>query len=83
MDGQQKALRIVAIGLLLMGLGGYLWPSSAEEMPVRILLKNKGGDLAFSHLTHSIKYDIPCKECHHEGGDLSRALKCGVCHPAS
>ena len=83
MDGQQKALRIVAIGLLLMGLGGYLWPSSAEEMPVRILLKNKGGDLAFSHLIHSIKYDIPCKECHHEGGDLSRALKCGVCHPAS
>ncbi len=83
MNRLQKTFYRVAIVLILIGLGGYLWPSSAKDMPTKILFDNKGGDVMFSHLTHTVDYSIACKDCHHEGGDQSNVLSCGVCHPAS
>ncbi len=76
-------ITIVCIVLALIALAGYLRPASTQEMPVRLLFDNKGGDVVFSHSKHAEGYGISCEQCHHESDQPSPTpVPCGTCHPA-
>lgn len=74
----------VAIALLVVGVILYAaFPKAAPEEPVRILLKNPGGDVFFDHKAHASDggYGITCIECHHtwdEGETMPES--CTHCH---
>ncbi len=70
--------------LALVAVAGYLRPAPSQELPVRVLFDNKGGNVIFHHLAHHRDYEIGCAECHHKSGEIrSQPLPCGSCHPVS
>jgi hypothetical protein len=90
MRSKPKALPVIIAAVLLLAgsLIGYVRTGDTHKTPVRVLLKNKGGNVIFSHLEHQRDYQIECEECHHDkkvDGVVSRGdtVKCGLCHPAS
>jgi hypothetical protein len=83
-------ISIVCGILALLALGSQFAPAPSEELPVRLRLDNKGGDVVFTHSRH-VKYESvggDCAKCHHEkkpqlgGGTMADApvLPCGSCH---
>ncbi|SDL15892.1 doubled CXXCH domain-containing protein [Maridesulfovibrio ferrireducens] len=80
----KKFLPISIILILLLGLAvaGYMTPPEKQKVPVRILFKNSGGKVIFTHIKHHRDYEIPCDKCHHEReGQSNEPLPCGSCHP--
>ncbi|MCD6294659.1 MAG: cytochrome c3 family protein [Deltaproteobacteria bacterium] len=85
-----KALRTVAYCLaaafLLIGVVCYVaFAKKAPENPIRIMLKNTGGNVLFDHTEHLSEdgYGIECADCHHNlenEGDTPAA--CSECHDA-
>lgn len=75
----------IVCGLLAtLAIGGQFAPAPSEELPVRLRLDNKGGDVVFTHARH-VKYvegmGKGCIDCHHEGKIPNMAaLPCGSCH---
>lgn len=54
-----------------------------EEIPVKILMKNKGGSVVFNHYAHAEYKDVRCDDCHHTGsGPGGEYQSCGACHKA-
>ncbi|WP_320007944.1 cytochrome c3 family protein [Maridesulfovibrio sp.] len=83
---RKKFLPIIVILTILFGLtvAGYVTPEKKEKMPVRILFKNSGGKVIFTHIRHHRDYAIPCEKCHHERETSDQEpLPCGSCHPES
>jgi len=75
-------ITIVLAVLLGLAVAGYISPEEKQKLPVRILFKNSGGKVIFTHIKHHRDYEIPCDECHHERkGDSQEPLPCGACHP--
>lgn len=84
---------IIICGILaLLALGGQLKTAPSDELPVRIRLDNKAGDVVFNHFRH-VQYEIvagDCAKCHHEkqlrfakaGKADAPILPCGSCHAA-
>lgn len=72
--------------LLAVAVAGYVQSDDRQPMPTRILFKNNGGQVIFSHLVHHRDYQIDCAQCHHDKKQADftgtdRALACGSCHP--
>lgn len=66
--------------LLLTALGGYLIPPASDEIPVRVLLDNKGGKVILTHTTHVKTLGHKCNSCHHTTGNDSHPPACSGCH---
>ncbi|MCJ7683808.1 MAG: cytochrome c family protein [Desulfobacteraceae bacterium] len=70
--------------LLVVGVICYsAFAKKAPEQPLRIMLKNTGGNVLFDHKKHMSEsgYGIECADCHHDlenEGDKPSA--CGECH---
>ncbi|MGE4195245.1 MAG: cytochrome c3 family protein [Pseudodesulfovibrio sp.] len=85
-NNNAKPVILAAVILLAGAVFGYVQSGRTQPMPVRILFKNNGGKVIFSHLIHHRDYQIECARCHHDrtgttvtGND--KALACGSCHP--
>jgi hypothetical protein len=67
-----------------LALGGQFAPAPSEELPVRLRLDNKGGDVVFTHSRHVDYTDTmgeDCTRCHHESDTPTlEPLPCGSCH---
>ncbi|RWU04061.1 cytochrome C [Pseudodesulfovibrio sp. S3] len=79
-------IMLAVAALLAVAVFGYVQPGKTQHMPVRILFKNNGGKVIFSHLTHHRDYQIDCAQCHHDRQSApvtenDSALACGSCHP--
>lgn len=86
---------IAVVVLLVTAVFGFTLSSDKQDMPVRILFKNSGGKVVFSHLVHHRDYEIACADCHHDrpgetfqasteqGPQENTALACGSCHPVA
>jgi Class III cytochrome C family. len=88
MRSKSKTLPIFLAAALLLGVAvfGYVKAADSPKMPVRILFKNNGGKVIFSHLVHHRDYQIDCAQCHHDRKSATvepdgEALACGSCHP--
>jgi len=88
MRSYSKILPVILTTILLIAVAivGYVQSDQKQPMPVRILFKNNGGKVIFSHLVHHRDYQIECAKCHHdkEQAVISKndsALACGSCHP--
>ncbi len=78
------AICTVTLALLLLAVTGYLIPESRQDVPTRVLLNNKGGNVIFTHAKHAEDYGLACKDCHHDNmPSPQRSIACGECHPAS
>lgn len=80
----RKFIPVSIVLAVLLGLSvvGYVTPEEKQEMPVRILFRNSGGKVIFTHIKHHRDYEIPCDSCHHEKrGESQEPLACGSCHP--
>lgn len=73
-------IAIVSGLLCLVALTGYLLPKSQPELPVRVLLDNKGGKVIFTHASHNETMNQDCILCHHHTGDTQHPPKCTACH---
>lgn len=76
---------IIVCGLLvLLIIVGQFVPAPSEELPTRIRLENKGGEVVFTHSRHDqyIKdAGGDCVQCHHEGtATIVKPVPCGSCH---
>lgn len=72
--------------LLIIGIVSYVYSSSQKvEIPNRIMFYNIGGNVFFSHKTHSSQdgYGLECHTCHHtwDEKDRSDPANCTTCHP--
>ncbi|BCS87427.1 cytochrome c3 family protein [Pseudodesulfovibrio sediminis] len=76
------SITIVSAILFIVALGGYLIPIHADEPPMRILLKNKGGKVILNHQEHINIVDGKCASCHHTTGDAQNPPACSGCHAA-
>lgn len=78
-------ISLVTAALVVVSAAGYLVPEKQHKLPVRILFDNSGGKVIFTHLAHHRDYQIPCEDCHHEGGEhvAHSPLPCGSCHPVA
>jgi len=90
MRSKPKALPVIIAAVLLLAgsIVGYVQTGNTSKIPVRVLLKNKGGNVIFSHLAHQRDYQLECSQCHHDkkvDGVVSQGdtVKCESCHPAS
>lgn len=81
---QLKTAYVLAGALFLVGVIAYfVYPDKTPEQPVRMVLRNIGGNVLFNHEKHTSEegYGIKCKECHHDmEDDESKATACGECH---
>ena len=68
--------------LFLIALGGYLIPATPEELPLRVLLANKGGNVILNHAAHAEVLDRECASCHHNTGNDAAPPTCTSCHAA-
>lgn len=75
-------ITIAAALLFLIALGGYIIPATPDEMPVRVLLKNKGGKVILNHAAHADLTDRDCGTCHHTTGSDPAPPSCTSCHTA-
>ncbi|AMD92913.1 cytochrome c3 family protein [Desulfomicrobium orale] len=72
--------------LALLIAGGHFIPTPSEALPVRISMRNKGGNVVFTHARHLEyvkKLDGSCETCHHEKkmrGMTLAPVPCGSCH---
>ena len=77
-------ITIVCGMLALLALGGQFAPAPSEELPVRLRMDNKGGDVVFAHSRHVDYVDKmggDCVRCHHESDSPTLSpLPCGSCH---
>ncbi|WP_243547180.1 cytochrome c3 family protein [Pseudodesulfovibrio tunisiensis] len=88
MRANSKTLPVIVIAVVLLGAAvlGYVKSDDTPKMPVRILFKNNGGKVIFSHLVHHRDYQIDCAQCHHDRkpmphGKDDETMACGSCHP--
>ena len=80
MHVRNKAIAVVTVLLTLAAIAGYVIPANTRDVPVKVLLDNKGGYVVFDHKQHIEEYDLNCISCHHtEEGD-NEPLPCGTCH---
>lgn len=79
----------MACFLVAVGLLGRLVPTGTDEAQARrILLRNAGGRVVFTHADHAKWEDGNCMTCHHEPGSAAAADpkaapkigECGGCH---
>ncbi len=79
-------ISIVCGMLALLAVGVQFVPAPSEELPVRLRMDNKGGDVVFAHARHQQyagKMGKDCASCHHEGKIPNvAALPCASCHVA-
>jgi hypothetical protein len=86
MEGKRETRFACVLGILLFLIGVVAYaalPENAPEQPIRMVLKNIGGNVLFDHKKHSVEdgYGIACKDCHHDMEDeKSKATACGECH---
>ena len=70
--------------LLVVGVICYAaFAKKAPEQPIRIMLKNTGGNVLFDHKEHMSEsgYGIECADCHHDlENEGDRPSTCGECH---
>lgn len=70
--------------LLLVGVVCYAaFAKTPPEYPIRIMMKNAGGKVLFTHKEHysDTGYGFACDDCHHELDDLSQPVTpCIECH---
>ena len=77
----------LAAVMLFVGVLCYAaFPVKTPEKPIRIMLKNAGGNVLFDHKEHVAEsgYAVACEDCHHDienEGDKPSA--CGECHKPS
>ena len=79
MSWKSGALVVVTIGLLAVGVWGYL----QGEVPPgdsRFYLRSSAGAVVFTHRGHQ-KHVRDCVHCHHELGPGLEAVNCRICHP--
>jgi len=81
---QLKTAYILSATLFLVGVVAYAaYPDKPPEQPVRMVLRNIGGNVLFDHKKHTAEagYGIACKDCHHDMEDeKSKPTACGECH---
>jgi hypothetical protein len=89
-NGNKKGTKLassLAVILLVTGVIAYAaFPMKTQDQPVRLMLRNIGGNVLFDHKKHTSEdgYGIKCKDCHHNMGDEgSKATACGECHTPS
>ncbi|MBN2034741.1 MAG: cytochrome c3 family protein [Deltaproteobacteria bacterium] len=74
----------LAFVLLLIGVLGYAaLPPRVPDQPVRMVFKNKAGQVLFDHKEHSspLGYGYRCEDCHHDiEEEGERPSSCGECH---
>lgn len=75
-------ITIAAALLFLIALGGYIIPATPDELPVRVLLDNKGGKIILNHTAHADLMDQDCSACHHTTGNSPNPPACADCHAA-
>ena len=87
MSKRSSTLLILACILVAVGLFGRLVPDAPSRAEAkRILLRNAGGRVVFTHADHIAWEDGKCMVCHHEpaafGNDAARPAvgQCGSCH---
>lgn len=76
----------LAIALFVVGVLSYAaFPAKPPEEPIRIMFKNIGGKVLFSHRIHTSDdgYGFACTDCHHHPEDESELRACGDCHLGS
>ncbi len=83
---QKKHFVLVCITVALFSIAfiAYTLPESKPKIPVRILMKNSGGNLIFEHQKHHEQKQLPCTKCHHESSSNlleAQVLACSACHP--
>jgi hypothetical protein len=89
MNGKKEtfvAYGLAAILLLVAVISYAAYPAKAPEEPIRLVLKNIGGNVLFDHKKHASDegYGIGCKDCHHDMEDEnSKVIACGECHTPS
>lgn len=69
--------------LLLTAAAGYLIPADSSGPPVRILIKNKGGKVIFTHKEHIAIEGDNCSSCHHTTDNETIPPACSKCHVKS
>ncbi|QGY42054.1 cytochrome C [Pseudodesulfovibrio cashew] len=79
MQRRHLPIAVVTGVLLLVALAGYLFPTSPEASPTRVLLENKGGKVIFTHADHTALGD-QCGTCHHTTGGNTAPPPCKSCH---
>lgn len=72
---------VVTVLLFVVALAGYLTPPAHSEIPYKILLKNRGGNVVFNHHGHDTA-GVQCVQCHHASKVSTTEVPCGRCHPA-
>ncbi len=87
MSKRSSTMLVLACILVAAGLFGRLVPDSAPPAEAkRILLRNAGGRVVFTHAAHIALEDGKCMICHHEpaafGNEAARPGigECGSCH---
>jgi hypothetical protein len=82
-----KLASSLAIILLVTGVIAYAaFPMKTPDQPVRLVLRNIGGNILYDHKKHASEdgYGIKCKDCHHDmEDDKSKPTACGECHKPS
>lgn len=82
MKNRYAPILIVCGMLVLLIVGGQFAPAPSEELPVRLSMKNKGGQIVFAHAKH-VDYVDDCTKCHHESETPSaNPVPCASCHVA-
>lgn len=78
--------------LMVVMLLGISTTASAAVGGGDVLLKNKGGDVVFSHETHVVGMNLKCTQCHdrlytnakkHKKvsmKEMQKGKSCGACH---
>jgi len=70
--------------LLVVGVICYAaFAKKAPEQPIRIMLKNTGGNVLFDHKEHMSEsgYGLDCVDCHHDlENEGDKPSTCGECH---
>ena len=83
-----KTERMIAycLAAILLVVGVICYAAFAKkppEQPIRIMLKNTGGNVLFDHKEHMSEsgYSIECADCHHDlENEGDRPSTCGECH---
>ena len=66
MNKSSKPVAVAGLILIALAFAGYLYPSSTEAVPHRVLLDNERGRVVFTHKAHTGYQDTSCISCHHE-----------------
>lgn len=81
---ERNLIYMLALICLAVGVFCYAAPTAPPETPVRRMFMSVGGNVLFSHQTHSDTYSLDCAACHHNQSETGTdgEPSCGVCHTA-